>query len=421
MQPTLTKRSFISASLGTLIEYYDFALFYIFLPMLAPAFFPGSSAYDSLIKGYIAMLIPAIARPLGALFFGYIGDAIGRRRALVSSMFGIAIATTVIGVIPSYSQIGIWAMIIVIAAKSIQLFCFGGEYNGAGIYVIEQAQNKQEGLVGSLLTAMTLAGSLLASFMGVILTAKFMPSWGWRLAFIVGGVIGFVGIIFRKNLPESPHFKKADPIKQNLVSLIRTYPKELLAGFFIGGLSTTPFTSVLVFILPVITTKGYITNQTMMLMHTCAILFAVMTLIGVGFLTNKISPQKIMQGAGWFFLIFSYPLLVLIDQLNVYTMFPIFLIMIIANEFYFGPSNAFFKNSFPMQFRYRGSSLGWCTGMAFFGSLSLIIESYLYHATHHFSAIALWLMFVSAGSLFSIHLVCKKQDILFERDVIHEG
>ncbi len=423
-QPVLAKRFFFGAALGTLVEYYDYALFYIFLPMLSPAFFPGKSSFDALMQGYIVMIIPVIARPLGGLFFGCIGDAVGRRRALIGSMIGIAIATAAIGIAPTYAQIGVWATVLIVIAKSVQLFCFGGEYSGAGIYVVEHAQNKREGLVGSLLTAMTLTGSVLASIVGIFLTAKFMPAWSWRIAFIFGGIIGLVGIAFRKNLPESPNFQQADPNKQSLLTLIRTYPKELLAGFFIGGLCTTPFSSALIFILPVAATKGFISNHTMMLMHTTATISAVVTLIGVGFLTTKIKPHNIMQAAGWFFLFFSYPLLVLLDQLKVYTILPAILLLVIANEFFFGPSNAFFKNMFPMQFRYRGSSLGYCTGMAFFGGTSPIIESYLYRTTGHFSSIAVWLMFVSIGSLLSIHLVCKKQklkNIILEKDLVHES
>ena len=136
LNKSILKKSFIGAAIGTLIEYYDYILFITFIPILSPVFFTADSAYQSLVKGYVVLLIATIARPLGGLFFGYFGDTLGRRKALLGSMYGIAIATFVMGIVPGYATLGIWACVIIIIAKSVQLFCFGGEYNGAGIYVV---------------------------------------------------------------------------------------------------------------------------------------------------------------------------------------------------------------------------------------------------------------------------------------------
>jgi MHS family proline/betaine transporter-like MFS transporter len=105
-QPLL-KSHFIGASLGTMVEYYDYAVFSLYLPIIAPLFFPAETAYGSLIKGYWILLLTALARPLGGLAFGYLGDFYGRRNALLWSMSGIAIATAAIGFTPSYATIGI--------------------------------------------------------------------------------------------------------------------------------------------------------------------------------------------------------------------------------------------------------------------------------------------------------------------------
>ena len=220
-----SKKSFLGAAIGTMVEYYDYVLFTIFLPILAPLFFTATNAYQALIKGYYVLLIAMIARPLGGLLFGYVGDIIGRRRALLGSMYGIALATFVIGITPTYAHIGIWAIVIITAAKSLQLFCFGGEYNGAGIYVVEHARNKDEAFIGSVLTALTLVGALLASITGIVLTYEWMPSWSWRLAFILGAGIGIFGIIYRKNLLESPHFIHADLKLHGLGKIIKNFPK----------------------------------------------------------------------------------------------------------------------------------------------------------------------------------------------------
>lgn len=113
-------------------------------------------------------------------------------------MYGIAIATIVIGLTPSYAQIGFWSVVIILASKIVQSFCFGGEYNGADIYVVEHAEKKNESFVGSLLTAVAVLGSVIASLVAVVATLDVMPSWSWRLAFITGGIIGFIGIFLPK-------------------------------------------------------------------------------------------------------------------------------------------------------------------------------------------------------------------------------
>ncbi|MDR3491998.1 MAG: MFS transporter [Gammaproteobacteria bacterium] len=404
----ISKKSFFGASLGTMVEYYDYALFIIFLPMLSHVFFPASTAYQSLVKGFIVLSIAMIARPLGGIFFGYIGDTMSRRKALLASMYGIAFATITIGITPSTLHIGIWATIIIILAKSIQLFCFGGEYSGAGIYVVEHAAGKREALMGSLLSAMTLFGSLIASVVGVILTLPFMPDWSWRIAFILGGAMGIIGIFYRKNMIDIPHFQPANK-QESFLNLIKKFPKEILAGIFIGGSCSAPITTVLTFIDPVLMTKGYFSSHYLMLLQTVLISFGLLTLFVVGSCADKLTPNKVMKFACWVVMILSYPILLAIDTGNLFFIVPALIALVILNELFLSPSNAYFKNLFPMQYRYRGSSLGFCVGVSLFAGLTPLVESYLYHLSGHFSSITLWLMSIAAGTFFTLRLVEKKQ------------
>lgn len=401
----LPKKSFFSAAIGTMLEYYDYALFALFLPIISPLFFPAASSYQSLIKGYFVLLISMLARPLGGLLFGYIGDLFGRQKALQGSIYGIAIATTIIGLTPSHMTIGVWAAIIVTISKSIQIFCFGGEYNGAGIYVVEHTKNQRnEAIVGSFLTATTLFGSLFASVMGILTTLHFMPSWSWRVAFILGGLFGVFGIIYRKNLLEVPNFKKANFKKQGLSNLIKDYKLQLLAGMFIGGFATVPFTTVLIFINPILMTKGFLSPQHLMILQTVLVIIAIITLILSGKIADKKSPEIVMRLGAVFLILFSYLLLKLIDSYSLFNIIFAQIILLIINEILLGPSNAYLKNAFPMQYRYRGASFSFCIGMSVFGGLTPVVESYIYQWTGTFSGIALWLIFIGIGTLVSITL-----------------
>jgi MHS family proline/betaine transporter-like MFS transporter len=323
-------------------------------------------------------------------------------------MYGIALSTIVIGMTPSYVTIGSWALVIVMTAKTIQLACFGGEYNGAGIYVVEHAPQKQEALMGSLLTSVMLSGSLVASLMGVVLTYPSMPVWSWRIAFIFGGLIGVAGIFYRKNLIESPHFVPANLESNGLMALMKQFPQELLAGFFIGGLATAPFSTVLLFIMPVLATQGFLTNHQLMWIESFLIFFAMMTFIPVGIIADKKSPGAVMRFSCLLLIAFSYPLISIVDKGNLFLTMMAMTGIIIINEIFLGPSNAYLKNIFPMQYRYRGASLSFCIGMSLIGGTTPIIENYLYKSSGRFSVAALWLILLGVGALFSLEQVRRK-------------
>lgn len=398
------KKSFFIVSLGTLIEYYDYALVAIFLPIMAPFFFATTSHYHALVEGYWVLMIAMIARPIGGLLFGYIGDWLGRRVALMFSIIGIAVATLGIGILPGYVTLGIWAAVLLTVFKSIQLFCFGGEYNGAGIYVVEHAKGHAESLQGSYLTAMTLGGGLLASLIGVILTRPHMPADAWRYAYILGAIIGFIAIICRHSLQESPSFKSANLKVHTIKQLLRNHPHELITCFFVGGFATLSFTTVLTFVNPVLMTTGYLTSHEMMWLQTLLVIVAIVALIAAGYLADRHTPSKIMLMGSGLLTVFACPLLWLINTKMLAVIILAQILLIICNELLLGPANAYLKNCFPMEYRYRAISLAFCSGMSLVGGFTPIIENALYHHFHSFAAAGLWVALISGITAFSLYL-----------------
>lgn len=392
---TLSIKSFFGAAIGTMIEYYDYALFVMFMPIIAPVFFSAHNAYQSLSKMFYAVLIASLARPFGAIFFGYFGDYYGRRNALLLSMYGIALATFLIGMIPSSTTIGVWAGLLALTAKTVQVFCFAGEYNGAGIYVVEHANQKREGLIGSLVAASTTLGAVLASMVGVVLTADGMPSWSWRIGFMFGGLVGAFGIFYRKKMLEVPRFVKANPVQHNLIRLMKDHPRELLCGIFIGGLSSVPATTVIGFITPVLMAKGFLTSHQLMWFQTFLNIIAIVAVITVGFITDRLTPYKIMRFACILYMLLTYPLLLILDKGQFYSTFFVLAGFLVMSGIFFAPTNAYYKDLFSMQFRYRGSSLSCCIGISLFGGLTPVIENALYQSTGQFNAIAIWIISIS--------------------------
>jgi MFS family permease len=407
-QVMLSKKTFLAATLGTLLEQYDFVLFSSFLPILAPLFFPDASFFGSLLKSYYFLFASMLARPIGGIIFGHIGDFSGRRKALLISINCITMSTILIGCTPTYEAIGIWATIIILVARIIQMLCFGGEYNGAGIYIVEHAKQRNEALCGSLLTAIMLSGALIASVNGIIITLPVMPSWSWRLAFLFAGILGLIGIKYRNHFTESPDFKHNTSQEYHLRHLVKHSSKKLLAAIFIGGFATVPYTTVMMFILPLLMAKGNLTIHQFMLAQSGLIILCMVTLILAGKLADQTSPNNIIQWGAILLIFLAYPLMKIVDLGN--TWFTLFALasLLIMNEMVLGPSNAYLKNLFIIQFRYRGSSLGFCLGMAFLGGLTPIIEYKLHQQTGCFSSIAIWLIFIGLGLLLMLRTVAKE-------------
>jgi MHS family proline/betaine transporter-like MFS transporter len=397
----VTKKTFITAAIGNIIENYDYALLVFFFPIVAPLFFHADSVYHSLARGYFYLFLAMLARPFGGWFFGYIGDVYGRKTALLISMYGIALATGFFSLMPSYETAGVWAIVCFSFGKSLQMFCFGGEYNGAGIFIVEHAQNNKEALAGSILTATTLIGSLFSTLAGVLVTLPGLPAWSWRFAFIFGCLLGILGIKYRNNLAESPHFKNADAKHQTLSQMIKTYPKELLAGVFAGAYATITFTSVLTFINPVLMSRGYFTSHQLMLFQSLLVALAIITLIPSAMVADRTTPARVMKASCWGLILFTYPILLIVEKGSLTTTLPALALLIIVGEIFMGPSNAFLKNLFIMQYRYRASSISFCIG-TLSGGLTPMVENYLYQQTGRFSAIAVWIIFIAVGSLVTV-------------------
>jgi len=402
-------QSFLGAAIGSTIEYYDYALFSIFLPIMSPQFFPGQDAYHSLMSGYYILTITMLVRPFGGAIFGHIGDFIGRPRALLLSMYGIAITTFIIGITPTYQTIGFWAIVIIIVSKAFQIACFGGEYSGAGIYVVEHARRGREGLTGAMLTAMMTAGFLLATLLGVLVTSSGMPNWSWRLTFLLGGIAGVFGVLYRKNLHESPQFVPARRSEHSLKNLIKDHPRQLLAGVFIGGFVTAPFTTVVTFINPVLMIKGFMSSHQMMWLQSLMVVIGMVALIFAGRFADKTSPRKVMLLGAFCLSIFSLPLLMLVDLGSVFWLIFASATLVIINDLILGSSNAFLKNIFPPEYRYRGSSVSFTTGMSVLGGMTPLVDNLLYDATGKFASAAIWLVFIGLGSLWSFSRAQSKE------------
>jgi MHS family proline/betaine transporter-like MFS transporter len=206
----MNKRAAFSSFIGNTLEFYDFALYGALAGLFTRLFFPNSDPASSLfLNGVGVFSIGLIARPLGGLIFGYIGDRYSRRLALSLSMYLMAILSFIITVVPTYEVIGIFAPILLVSARILQGFCTGGEYNGAAIFALEHQKKEHKGLVSGMMTASSASGLLLATIVSFIFTNTSLPEWAWRVPFLFGMFIAMFGYYIRRKNLESPEFQKA--------------------------------------------------------------------------------------------------------------------------------------------------------------------------------------------------------------------
>ena len=205
---TLSKWSML---LGNLFEHYDAALFSLLSPFLAPLFFPGQDRVTALILTYCIIPLGMIARPIGSLIFGYIGDTHGRKEALVITLTGMAVVTACMGFMPTYQQAGFLAPILLSLGRIFQNFFAAGETIGGALYLIENAPESQKDMTSSYYNASTIAGILIASFGVSILCALNVVEDCWRFLYFFGCSTALFAVMLRMKMTFHPVPPKSSP------------------------------------------------------------------------------------------------------------------------------------------------------------------------------------------------------------------
>ena len=212
--PTLSARRAVAAAVvGNVLEWYDFAVYGYVAAIIGRSFFPTGDATTELLASFGAFGVGFLARPLGGIVIGRLGDVRGRKVALLLTIFLMAGGTVLMGLIPTYRRIGVAAPLLVLVARLVQGFSAGGEWGGSTAFIVEWAPDGRRGFYGSLQQCSVAGGLLLGSGTAAILTSVLTPAametWGWRTLFILGGLLGPVGLWMRRGIEETPAYRKA--------------------------------------------------------------------------------------------------------------------------------------------------------------------------------------------------------------------
>ncbi len=388
--PRGLKRVVAASMVGTVVEWYEFFLYATAASLVfGTVFFPNAgSQLDGIIAAFLTYAVGFVARPLGGIVFGQIGDRFGRKQTLQVTIIMIGAATFLIGCLPGFATAGYWAPALLVALRFIQGFALGGEWGGAVLLVAEQSPDRSRAFWASWPQAAVPVGNLLATLvllaMSALLPAEEFLGWGWRVAFWISALIVLVGYYIRTHVTESPIFvetraemEATRTARLGVFEVVRRYPRGVLAAMGLRFAENILYYIIVSFsIVYLVTVHKYNTSQLLLaLLIAHAVHFAVIP--QVGRLADRIGRKPVyfagaVLGATWAF--FAFPMF---DTLNPVLIVAAVTIGLCFHALMYAGQPAIMAEMFPTRMRYSGVSLGYQVTSIVAGSLAPIIASAL--------------------------------------------
>ena len=385
---TPLRRVIMSSLVGTTIEWYDFFLYGSAAALVFNRlFFPSYDPITGTLLAFATYALGFVARPVGGIVFGHFGDRIGRKRLLMLSLILMGVATILIGLLPTYSQIGIWAPIALIVLRLVQGFAVGGEWGGAVLMVAEHGDSARRGFWASWPQAGVAAGSLLATgilalMAGVQSEADFLD-WGWRIPFLLSAVLVVVGFYIRNRVPESPLFEEAreeqaEAPKIPAIDVFRERPMALVLG---AGLRVGENISYYILTVFSLSYLVDVADETRSLALNALLIGAAIQFFAIPFfalLSDRIGRRPVYAFGGLGLAAWSFALFPLLGSGENLSIMIALVVGLVLHGAMYGPQAAFIAELFPTRIRYSGVSLAYQLTSIVAGSLAPIIALWLY-------------------------------------------
>jgi len=399
-------RMIVAATIGNVLEWFDFVVYGFFAVTIAEVFFPANNPTASLLITFSAFGLAYLVRPLGAIIVGGYTDRKGRKAGLLLSIALMMIGTTLMAVTPGYATIGIAAPILITLSRLLQGFSVGGEFGSAVSFLSEHGGGRRgfaaswQFATGGIITALA---SLFGVALTTLLTHDQLVSWGWRIPYFFGMLVGPAGLYIRAKVVETPEFEKAElPPTMPIMDLLRRHPMPVLLALGISIISNSSF-----YILAYIPTYGQKT------LHLPAVTGFTATLIGglilavgcplAGHWSDKMPRSLLMVITCWLFVLLSYPAFYLMaawPSLATCVIAVAFLQLIKAG--YSGVLPALLSEQFPVETRAIGVALGFSTAVSIFGGLAPLVATWLIAVTGDALSPSYYLIGTALLSLFAL-------------------
>ncbi|SEO16815.1 MFS transporter, MHS family, proline/betaine transporter [Paracoccus alcaliphilus] len=393
-----------AAAMGNFVEWFDFAVYGFLATIIASQFFPSDSVSLGLLKTFGVFAVAFAMRPLGGIFFGVLGDRLGRKGVLSLTILLMSGATTLIGLLPTHASWGVTAAVLLTFLRCLQGFSAGGEYAGSIAYVMEHAPSDKRGWYGSFIPVSTFmafaSAALLVFALESSLSSQVMAAWGWRVPFLLAAPLGLVGLYLRWRMEETPAFKAMaaednthahSPLRETLKSQSRSM---LRLGAFISltALSFYMFTTYFSTFLQV---EGGLTRSRALLVTMIALVFAALFCPVAGRISDRIGRRNTIRFVCAWLFVMVVPAYLLASSGALWKAIPGVLLLAIGALTANVVTATLLSESFPTRTRYTASAFTYNVSYTIFGGTAPLMATWLIDTTGNNLAPALYLMVIA--------------------------
>ncbi|MCA1005296.1 MHS family MFS transporter [Rhodococcus hoagii] len=402
-----SRKAVFASWIGTTIEYYDFSCYGLAASLIfAPLFFPQANPAVGTLLALSTFAVAYIARPVGALVFGHLGDRIGRKTALIMTLVLMGGATFMIGLLPTYDQIGLAAPALLVIARLLQGFSVGGEYGGAVLMTVEHSERRKQGFFGALVNTGATTGLLLANLIFLLilqLPDGDLQSWGWRIPFLLSGVLVVIGLIARVALEETPDFagvKKRGGVQERPIVTIANGHIRTVVLVALGIVAAgSAFTMTTVFSLTYGKEGLGLDKSAMLEVLLPATVVVLVCLPLFGGLADRVGIRRMFIGGALSLVVLPFAWFALLDTRQYWLMLLGFGLIFAGYSANYAVVPVYFSRVFPPSVRFTGMSIGFTLGLIAGNAVAPPLSAVLLESTGSWLPIALYMAGTAVVSL----------------------
>ncbi|WP_163527938.1 MFS transporter [Halobacillus ihumii] len=400
----VVKKSVFATAIGNAMEWFDFGIYSYLAVILGALFFPEFSGPLQLVFSFATFSVAFLVRPFGGMFFGMLGDRLGRKKILAITLIIMALATLSIGLIPTYESIGIAAPILLLAARLVQGFSAGGEYSGAMTFIAESTADKKRGFLSSGLEVGTLVGYItgagIVTLLTFVLGSETMHEWGWRIPFFIAAPIGFIGFYLRSNLEETPAFESKEMEENNerkasLKNIFVYHRRSLLICLGLVSFYNTVYYVILTYMPSHLNAVlGYGDTKGLLLILVVMVIMIPFVLMA-GYFSDRIGNKRIIMFGLSGMIILSIPAFLLIGSGNSWLVFLGLMILGALLASFQGVMPSLLPSLFFTEVRYGSLAITYNVATSVFGGTAPLVVSWLISVTMSRLVPAYYIIFAS--------------------------